>query len=65
MKKISHVVKNEVVRNTKLNTLKATVNNLDKKIVDATPLNHINQYNTDKQNLEWKIGDVHKTNTKR
>ena len=31
-----------------------------KKIPYATALIHINQYNTDKQNLEKKIGDVHK-----
>ena len=48
-------MKNEVVKNTKFNTLKTTVNNLEKKIPDATTLIHINQYNTDKQNLEKKI----------
>ena len=31
------------------------MNNLEKKIPDATTLIHINQYNTDKQNLEKKI----------
>ena len=31
------------------------------KIPDATALIHINQYNTDKQNLEKKNGDVDKT----
>ena len=36
------------------------MNNLRKKIPDATTLIHINQYNTDKQNLEKKIGDVDK-----
>ena len=30
------------------------------KIPDATTIIHINQYNTDKQNLEKKIGDVDK-----
>ena len=43
------VVDNEVVKNTNLNTLKANVNSLEKKIPDATALIHINQYNTDKQ----------------
>ena len=48
LKKISNLVDNEVVKNTKLNTLKTKVNNLDKKIPDTTTLIHINQYNTDK-----------------
>ena len=54
MKKLSDVVDNVAFTNTKFNTLKAKVNNLDKKIPDATTLIHINQYNTDKQNLEKK-----------
>ena len=58
LKKLSDVVDNEVTKNTKLNTLKTKVNNLEKKIPDATTLIHINQYNTDKQNLEKNIGDV-------
>ena len=49
MKKVTYVVDNEVVKNTKLNTLKAKVNSLEKKIPDATALIHIDQYNTDKQ----------------
>ena len=36
------------------------MNNLDKKIFDATTLNLINQYNTDKQNSQKKIGNVDK-----
>ena len=55
LKKLSDVVDNEVVKNTKLNTLKRKVNNLKKKIPDATTLIHINQYNTEKQSLEEKI----------
>ena len=31
---------------------------------DATNFIHINQYNTDKQNLEKKSGDVDKKNTR-
>ena len=58
LKKLSDVVDNEVIKNTKFNTLKTKVNNLENKILDATTLIHINQYNTDKQNLEKKIGDV-------
>ena len=54
LKKLSDVGDNEVVKNTKLNTLKWKVNNLKKKIPDATTLIHINQYNTDKQDLEKK-----------
>ena len=60
LKKISHVVDNEVVKNTKFNTLKTKLNNLEKKIPDATTLFHINQYNIGKENLEKKIGDVDK-----
>ena len=45
---------NEVVKNLKINTLKTTVNNLEKKLLDATTLIHINQYNTDTQILEKK-----------
>ena len=52
LKKLSDVADNEVVKNKKFNTLQTNVNNLDNKIVDATTLIHINQYNTDKQNLE-------------
>ena len=58
MKKLSYVIDNEVVKNTKFNTLKTKVNNSEKKIPDAITLIHINQYNTGKQNLEKKIGDV-------
>ena len=54
LKKVSDVVDNDVVKNTKFNTLETKVNNLEKKIPDATTLTHIIQYNTDKQNLEKK-----------
>ena len=54
LKKLNDVVDNEVVKSTLFNTLKTKVNNLEKKIPDATALIHINQYNTDKQNLEKK-----------
>ena len=54
LKALSDIVDNEVVKNTKFNTLKTKVNNLVKKIPDATTLIHINQYKTDKQNLERK-----------
>ena len=54
LKKLSDVVDNEVVKNTKFNTLKTKVNNLEKKIPDATILIHINQYNKDKQSLDKK-----------
>ena len=49
-KKLSNVVDNEVIKNTKFNTLKTKVNNLEKKIPDATTWIHINQYNINKQN---------------
>ena len=54
MKKLSDVVGNVVVKNTKFNTLKRKVNSLEEKISDVTILIYINQYNTDKQNLEEK-----------
>ena len=47
LKKISDTVDNEIVKNTKFNTLKTKVNNLEKKIPDATTLIFINQYNID------------------
>ena len=49
LKKLSDVIDNEVVKKAKFNTLNTKVNNLEKKIPDATTLIHINQYNTDKQ----------------
>ena len=60
MKKISEVVNKQVAQNTKVNTIKTKVNDLDKKILYATSLIHINQYNTDKQNLEKKFKDADK-----
>ena len=59
-KKLSDVVDNEVVKNTKFNTLKTKVNTLENKIFYAATLIHINQYNTDKENIEKKIEDVDK-----
>ena len=59
-KKVIDGVDNKVVKNTKLGTLKTKVKSLEKKIPDATTLIHINQYNTDFQSLEKKIGDVDK-----
>ena len=60
LKKLSNLVDNEDVKNTKFNTLKIKVNNLYKKITDETTLVHINQHNTDKQNLEKTIEDINK-----
>ena len=54
LKKLSDVVDNEVVKNTKFNTLKTKVNSLEKKIPDSTISIHINQYNMDQKNLEKK-----------
>ena len=59
MKKVSDVVDNEVVKNTKFNTFKTKVNSLKKKfLMQLTTL--IQQCNTDKQNLGKIIGDVDK-----
>ena len=52
LKKLSYVADNELVKNTKFNTLTTKVNKLDKKKPDATALIHINKYNTYKQSLE-------------
>ena len=60
LKNLSDIVSKKVVKNTKFNILKTKVNELDKKFPDATTLIHINQYNTDKQNLEKQIEDVDK-----
>ena len=60
LKKLNDVVDNKVIENAKFNTLKTTVNSLERKIPDATTLIQLNQYNTDNQNLEKKIGDVDK-----
>ena len=35
--------------------MKTKVSNLEKKIPDGTTLIHVNQYNTDKQNLDKKM----------
>ena len=59
-KKLSDVVTNEFAKNVIFNTLNTKVNSLENKIPDATTLIHINQYNTDKQDLEKKFGDVDK-----
>ena len=42
LKKLSDVVDNEVVKNAKFNTLKAKVNNLERRIPDSTTLIYIN-----------------------
>ena len=55
LKKLSDAVDKLVVKNTNFNTLKMKINKIDKKVPDATTLIHINQYSTDKQNLEKKI----------
>ena len=55
LKKLSDVLDKEVVKNTKFNSLKTKVINLEKKIPDTTILIPITQCNTDKQNLEKKI----------
>ena len=59
-KKMSDVMRKKVVKKAVYNKLNTKANNLKNKIPDATTLVYINQYNTDKQNLEKKIGDVDK-----
>ena len=60
LKKLINVVDNEVVKNTKVNRRKTKVNNLDKKIPDASIIVHINQYNTDDQIWEKNVKDFDK-----
>ena len=48
----------KVLKKTVYNILNINVNNLENKIPDATTLIQINQYNTDEQNLEEKIGET-------
>ena len=64
LKKLSDVVDDEVVKNTKFSSLKTKINNSENKIPHATTLIHINQYNTDKQNLEKKNWITTVLNTK-
>ena len=45
LKELSNALDNEVVKNTKINTLKTKVNNLEKKNPDATTLIHMHLYN--------------------
>ena len=63
LKTLSDVVDNEIIKNTKFNSLKAKVNNLEQKITDTATLIQINQYNTDKQKLDKGIENVEKKNT--
>ena len=58
-KKLSDVVDNEVVKNTKFSILKTKVNNLEQKIPDGTTLIHINQYKHINK-MYKKIEDVDK-----
>ena len=46
----------EVVKKTKFNTLNTKAKDLGRKVPDETTLIHIDQYNTDKQNLKKKLG---------
>ena len=64
LKRLSDLVDNAVVKNTKFNILKTKVNNLEKKFPDGTTLIHINEYSTDKKNVEKKTEDVDKKNTR-
>ena len=58
MKRLSDVVDNEVAKKVNFSALKTKVNELDKKIPDVATLIHLNQYNSDKQTLKKKTGDV-------
>ena len=52
------------VKNIKFDTLKTKINNLEEKIPYVTVLIHINQYNTDKYNLDKKVRVLIKKNTR-
>ena len=53
-KKLSDVVDEEVVKNTKFNTLNMKLNNLRKNVPVVSTLIQTNQCNTEKQNLQKK-----------
>ena len=65
LKKLSDVVSTEVVKKTVYIKLNMNINNLEKRIPDAAILIHINQFNTDKQSLEEKRGDVNNGNVEK
>ena len=54
LEKLIDLLSKKVLKNTKFNPLNMKVNNLEKKIPDASTLIQINQYNIDKQSLEKK-----------
>ena len=60
LKSLSDVIDNEVVKNTKFNTLKAKENKIDKKIPDSSIFICIDEYKTDQQHLAKNIEDVDK-----
>ena len=55
LKKLSDVVSNEVVKNTKFNKLNTKVDNLENKSPNVSTLPQTTQSNTDKHNLEVLI----------
>ena len=66
LKKLGDVLDSQVMKNTKHSTLNIGVNNEEKKKnPETTTLISINQYNTDKQNLQKKNWRCWKNNTRR
>ena len=57
-KKLNNIVTKELVKKTVYNKLNTKINYLENKISDTSTLIKLNQYNSHKQNLEKKIGDV-------
>ena len=53
-----------LLKTKKSNTLKMKINKIDKTISNAT-LIHVNQCNTDKQNLDRKVRDDNEKNIRR
>ena len=58
LEKLIELLSKKVLKNTKFNPLNMKVNNLEKKIPDASTLIQINQYNIDKKSLEKTIGHI-------
>ena len=58
LKRLSDVVSEEVIKKKVYEKLNLKVNNLEKKIPDASTIIQLHQYTTDKQNMEKKIGEV-------
>ena len=58
LEKLNDVTSKDAVKKTVHNKVNTKVNYLENKILDASTLIQTNQYDTDKQSLEEKNGEV-------